>query len=97
MIKDHLLPIMTHIENRLLQRETERDRHTDIQTETERQTVYLFYVLFNDALNTFFINGYIGVGNILIGKIPSVYLAGIDLISTACQTGAYTTRVSRRP
>ena len=55
----------------------------------------LFYVLFNDALNTF--NGYIGVGNILIGKIPSGYLTGIDLRSTACLTGAYTTRLSRHP
>ena len=53
--------------------------------------------LFNDALNTFVINGYIGVGNILIGKIPSGYLTGIDLRSTACHTGAYTTRLSRRP
>ena len=53
--------------------------------------------LFNDALNTFLINGYIGVGNILIGKIPSGYLTGIDLRSTACQMGAYTTRLSRRP
>ena len=56
-----------------------------------------FNVLFNDALNTFLINGYIGVGNILIGKIPSGYLTGIDIRSTACQTGAYTTRLSRRP
>ena len=30
----------------------------------------LFYVSFNDALNTFLINGYIGVGNILIEKNP---------------------------
>ena len=37
------------------------------------------YVLFNDALNRFLINGYIGVGNILIGKISSGYLTGIDL------------------
>ena len=56
---------------------------------------FVFYVLFNNTLNTFLINGYIGVGNILIGKIPSGYLAGIDLRSTACQMGAYTTRLSR--
>ena len=36
----------------------------------------MFY--FNDALNTFLINGYIGVGSILFGKIPSGYLTGID-------------------
>ena len=36
----------------------------------------LFYVLFNDALNTFLINCYIGVGNILIGKIRIGYLTG---------------------
>ena len=59
--------------------------------------IYLFNVLFNYALNTFLINGYIGVGNILIEKIPSGYLTGIDLRSTVCQTGAYTTRLSRRP
>ena len=53
--------------------------------------VCLFNVLFNDALNTFLINGYIGVQNLLIGKIYSGYLTGIDLRSTACQTGAYTT------
>ena len=52
--------------------------------------------LINDALNTFLINGYIGVGNILIGKIPSGYLTGINLRSTACQTGAYTSRLLRR-
>ena len=52
----------------------------------------LFYVLFNDVLNTYLINGYIGVGNILMGKIPSGYLTVIDLRSTACQTNAYTTR-----
>ena len=57
----------------------------------------LFYVLFNDTLNTFLINGYIGVGNILIEKIPSGYQTGIDLRLTTCQTGAYTTRLSRRP
>ena len=56
----------------------------------------LVYVLFNDALNTFLINGYIGFGNILIGKIPSGFLTGIDLRSTACQTGAYTTRLSKK-
>ena len=50
--------------------------------------------LFNDALSTFLVNGYIGFGNILIGKIPSGYLTGIDLRSTACQTGVYTTRLS---
>ena len=59
--------------------------------------VYVYVFLFNDALNTFLINGYIGVGNILCGKIPSGYLPGIDLRSTACQTGAYTTRLPRRP
>ena len=36
-----------------------------------------FYVLFNDALNTFLINGYIGVRNILIGKISSGCLQGL--------------------
>ena len=51
-----------------------------------------YFVLFNDTLNTFLINGYIGVRNILSG-----YLTGIDLRSTACQTGAYTTSLSRRP
>ena len=56
----------------------------------------LFHVLFNDTLNTFLINSYIGVGNILIGKIRSGYLTGIDLRSTACQMGAYTTRLLRR-
>ena len=54
-------------------------------------------VLFNDVLNTFLINSYIGVGNILIWKMPSGYLTGIDLRSTACQTGAYTSRLSRCP
>ena len=54
---------------------------------------YLFYVLFNDAVNTFLINCYVGVGNILIGKIPSGYLTGIDLRSTACQKGAYINRL----
>ena len=39
-------------------------------------------ILFNDALNTFLINGYIGVWNILIRKIPSGYLTGIDLRSS---------------
>ena len=53
--------------------------------------------LFNDAFNTFLINSYIGVGNILIGKIPSGDLTGIDLRSHGCQMGAYTTRLSRRP
>ena len=43
-----------------------------------RPLLRLFYVLFNDALNTFVINGYIGVRNILTGKIPSGYLTGID-------------------
>ena len=42
----------------------------------------------------YLINGYIGVGNILIGKIPSGYMTGIDLRSTACQTGAYTTNIA---
>ena len=31
---------------------------------------YLFYVLFNNTLNSFLINCYIGVGKILIGKNP---------------------------
>ena len=48
-----------------------------------------FNVLFNNALNTFLINGNISIRNILIGKIPSGYLTGFDLRSTACQTGAY--------
>ena len=47
-----------------------------------------YYDFFNVLFNTFLINGYIGVGNILIGKIPSGYLTGIDLSTTACQTGA---------
>ena len=52
-----------------------------------------FNVLFNDTLNTFLINGYIGIGNILIGKLPSGYLTGIDLRSTACQTGGETQKL----
>ena len=59
--------------------------------------ILYFYVLFNDALNTFLINAYISIGNILIEKIPSGYVTGIDLRSTACQMGAYTTRLSRHP
>ena len=47
-----------------------------------------FCVLFNDALNTFLINGFIGVGNILIGKIPS----GIDLRSVFTIEYTYTKR-----
>ena len=54
------------------------------------ENISYFSVLFNDALNTFLINGYIGVRNILIGKIPSGYMTGIDLRSTAWQIGAYT-------
>ena len=34
---------------------------------SDLQGFFSFNVLFNDALNTFLINGYIGVGNILIG------------------------------
>ena len=45
-------------------------------------------------LTHYLINGYIGVGNILIGKIPSGCLTGIDLRSTAC---SYTSRLLRRP
>ena len=56
-----------------------------------------FNVLFNDALNIFIINGYIGVGNNLNGKILSGFLTGIDLKLTACQTSTYTTRLSRPP
>ena len=37
-----------------------------------RSNYDLFYVLFNDALNTFLINGYIGVGNILIERKKSL-------------------------
>ena len=56
--------------------------------------IYIFIMgLFNDALNTFLIDSYIGIGNILIGKIPSGYVTGIDLRSTSCKTGAYTTRL----
>ena len=50
-------------------------------TPSFHQFIYLFYVLFNDTLDTFLINGYISVRNILIGKIPSGYLTGIDLRS----------------
>ena len=32
--------------------------------------------------STHFFNGYIGVGNILIGKMPIGYLTGIDLRSS---------------
>ena len=43
-----------------------------------RPLLSLFYVLFNNALNTFLINGYISVRNILTGKFPIGYLTGID-------------------
>ena len=35
----------------------------------------------------------LGVRIILIEKIPSAYLTGIDLRSTVCHTDAYTTRL----
>ena len=61
-------------------------------------TIYLKQkIVFNNTLNTFLINGYIGIRNILIGKIPSGYLTGLDLRLTVCQTGTYTTRLSRHP
>ena len=83
---------------RLLQHMDETYNFTADALQIVGQCIILyFYVLFNDALNTFLINAYISIGNILIEKIPSGYLTGIDLRSTACQMGAYTTRLSRRP
>ena len=53
--------------------------HVHIKNGLCKLTLEQFYVLFNDALNTLLINSYICVRSILIGKIPSGYLGGIDL------------------